>query len=368
MREENYPDKKTAVRRALCHLPEGQHEEAAKHLIGERESVADALRMLNAPRLHPLVLFSVDDRGRISGSITDGDIRRSLLRGVLPESPITDALHRDFTAIRPGDDSMHTLREAKERMLSLIPKIDEEGYAIDFVDPQRIHTILPLDALLMAGGRGERLLPLTLDTPKPLLKVGGKAIIDYNVEKLLGCGVNSIFVAVNYLHEQIEEHFRDNHPGADVRCVVEPSRMGTLGAASLIKEWRHEDVVVMNADLLSDLDLEEMYLHHRATDADATMAVTPYSVSVPYAIVTTEEDRVVGMQEKPVYNYFANAGVYIIKRRLVERVPEHRFTDAPQFLIDAMARGAKVAHYPIRGSWIDIGTPEEYRRACMTVK
>ncbi len=342
-------------------------EKALRHIVSERHSVSDALRMLNAPGLHPLVLFSVDEQGRLSGSLTDGDIRRALLRGVLPESPVKDALHRDFFALREGDDVNAKLRRAKELKLLLIPQLNADGFVVDLLEPERMRGVLPIDALLMAGGRGERLLPLTLDTPKPLLEVRGKAIIDYNVEKLVECGVKRIHVAVNYLHAQIERHFAERFPELDVRCVLEPTRLGTLGAASLIHDWRCDNVVVMNADLLSDLDLTEMYEHHIAAGVDATMAVTPYSVSVPYAIVATEGDRVTGLHEKPVYNYFANAGVYIMKRELIERVAADTFTDAPQFLMDAMKEGATVAHFPIRGSWIDIGTPEEYRRACMTI-
>jgi dTDP-glucose pyrophosphorylase len=349
-----------------CVLPQCRNK-ASRHLVSERQSVSDALRMLNAPGLHPLVLFSVDEQGRISGSLTDGDIRRALLRGILPESMVKDALHRDFFSLREGDDLNAKLRRAKELKLLLIPQLNADGYLVDLIEPESMRGVLPIDALLMAGGRGERLLPLTLDTPKPLLQVRGKAIIDYNVEKLIECGVKRIYVAVNYLHQQIERHFAEQFPDLDVRCVLEPTRLGTLGAASLIHDWSCDNVVVMNADLLSDLDLTEMYEHHVAAGVDATMAVTPYSVSVPYAIVATEGDRVTGLHEKPVYNYFANAGVYIMKRSLIERVAADTFTDAPQFLMDAIKQGATVAHFPIRGSWIDIGTPEEYRRACMTI-
>lgn len=334
------------------------------HIISVSAPLREAMSRLNAMGGRQLILFAVDDSGRTAGSLTDGDIRRSLLRGVAPDACVADAMNRNFAALRPGDDAFATLRDARSRRLRMLPRLDADGHPVALLDLDVVKEMLPLDAVLMAGGRGERLMPLTATTPKPLLKVGGKAIIDYNVEKLRCCGIDNVYLCLRYLHEQIEAHFSACHADIHAKAIVETKRMGTFGALSLITDWRHDDVLVMNADLLSSLDPAEMYERHRSTGADATMAVAPYSVAVPFAIIDTDDDRITGMREKPVFNYYANAGVYILKRSLIERMEPDTYVDAPDFLADAIADGLKVSFFPIVGTWIDIGTPEQYSRAC----
>lgn len=220
----------------------------------------------------------------------------------------------------------------------------------------------------MAGGRGERLRPLTLSIPKPLLAVGGKPIIDRNIEMLEEYGVRNIFVTVNYLHNKIEEHFRirnaketDNH--ADVTCVLEPKRLGTLGSLALVEGLRHDNILVMNSDLLTNLDFEKMWRTHTESGAHLTMGAVPYTVSVPFAIMRTKGSEVTGLEEKPTYNYFINGGVYMMRRELLERITKGEYLDAPNFIESLIADGLNVECFPIEGRWIDIGSPDDYRAA-----
>lgn len=334
------------------------------HLLPLEATLQESMSRLNNMGREPLILFIADAAGHIAGTLTDGDIRRGLLRGMTPADGVAGAMNRCFTALRPGDDEAAVLKKARERNLRMLPRLDAEGRLLQAVDLSKVRSLLPLDAVLMAGGRGERLMPLTANTPKPLLKVGGKAIIDYNVAKLKACGIDRVYLCLRYLHEQIEAHFAVNHADMEAVAMVETMRMGTFGALSLITDWQHDDILVMNADLLSSLDLTEMYERHRSTGADATMAVAPYTVAVPFAIIDTDEDRITGMREKPEFNYYANAGVYILKRNLVERMPRNVYVDAPDFLLEAIGEGRKVSYFPIVGTWIDIGTPDQYARAC----
>lgn len=338
------------------------------HLIPQSALLRDALCRLNDMGRAPLILFAIDASGRVTGSLTDGDIRRGLLRGLGPDSAVSEAMNSRFTALRPDADSYTLLEQARARNLRMLPRLDADGRLVALLDLDKIKALLPVDAVLMAGGRGERLMPLTASTPKPLLRVGGQAIIDYNVAKLRACGIDRVHLCLHYLHEQITAHFASEHADIDARSIVETKRMGTFGALSLISDWQHDDVLVMNADLLSSLDLEEMYRRHRDTSADATMAVAPYTVSVPFAIIDTEGDRITGMREKPEFNYFANAGVYMLKRSLLARMPADTYVDAPDFLLSAIADELKVTYFPIVGTWIDIGTPEQYARACSLMK
>lgn len=336
----------------------------ARHLIPLRATLLDALSAINTLSGESMTLFVYDDKGRIVGSVTDGDIRRSLLRGNGPDSMMEDAMCVNFKALHRDDDVFRKVRELKKEGIDVVPVLDADGMALDFIDLRTRECILPLDAVLMAGGRGERLRPLTLEIPKPLLKVGPKCIIDYNVDRLVHSGIDNIFVTVNYLHEQIESHFSETVDGVRIKCILEPMRLGTIGSLSLVDDLRHDNVLVMNSDLLTTLSFERMYAHHLDSEADITMAVVPYTVSVPFALVRTEGDHISDLEEKPVYNYFANAGVYIVRRELLCRLKQGEYADAPDFVREVIADGGKAAYYPVDGLWVDIGSPSDYRRAC----
>jgi dTDP-glucose pyrophosphorylase len=353
---------------ALCKIADKDKDRIAVHLISLASTVKDALQQINMLPGDEMTLFSFDECGKICGSLTDGDIRRALLNGASPETPLSSVIYHNFKSLCPTDNLFTKIRDLREKKLKLIPVIDAEGYITDLINLLKVKNILPIDAVLMAGGRGERLRPLTENCPKPLLKVGDKAIIDYNIDNLLQNGVSNIYVTVNYLHEQIEEHFKNYSDECDVKCILEPYRMGTFGAVSLIDKFESPHVLVMNSDLLTTLSLEDMYAHHNDSEADITMAVVPYVVSVPFAILNTDGDRVTSLEEKPVYNYFANAGVYIMKREIAAMIPKDSYTDAPDFIRDMIEQGRKVSYFPIVGTWIDIGSPDDYTRACELMK
>lgn len=328
-----------------------------RHLVASTASLRQALSRLNELPGERMTLFVVDGERRLMGSLTDGDVRRALLSGVGIDDAVSLAMHSPCRSVS-GEATAALPRGGG---INALPLLDERGRVIGIVDPTLTASVLPIDAVLMAGGKGERLRPLTETVPKPLLTVGGKAIIDYNVDALRACGVANISVTVNYLKEQLEEHFRQRGDG--VVCVAEPRRMGTFGSLSLVPTPRHENVLVMNSDLLTDISFEAMYRRHIESGAMLTMAVVPYKVSVPFAIVDTEGDRVRDLREKPVYNYFANAGVYILRSSLLEEIAPDSYLDAPDFIQSLIDRGDKVSYFPIEGTWVDIGSPEDYRRA-----
>lgn len=331
----------------------------SRHIVAVDASVRDAMALINALSGDAMTLFAVDSDMRVAGTVTDGDVRRALIAGADLDSPVDRVMNRSFISVAPDTDAAPVIAKARSRGIDLLPVV-EEGRLLRLYDLRRLRTVLPIDAVLMAGGRGERLRPLTLDTPKPLLKVGGRPIIDYNVEALRACGVDNIFVTVNYLHGQIEEHFSHD---SDVSCVLEPCRLGTIGSLSLIRDWKHDNVLLMNSDLLTSVDFESMLSHHVAHGADMTVATVPYTVSVPFAILATDDDRVSALVEKPTYNYLANAGIYMLRRSIVDDIPEGEPLDAPTFMEQVIARGGKVSHFPVNGSWIDIGSPDDFRFA-----
>lgn len=335
------------------------------HTVSQTDTLLHALSRLNSlPSGSAMTLVAIDDARHVKGTVTDGDLRRALLRGLQLDAPVSEAMHRQFGHITEGTESVESVRAMRRRGIRVIPVTDGDLRLIDILDTAETRNRLPLSAILMAGGKGERLRPLTLTTPKPLLPVGHHAIIDYNIMALHNVGVTDISVTVNYMADKLEAHFA----GTEVKTVAEPLPMGTLGSASLCAIPAEGDTIVMNADLLTSISLEEFYLHHKREQADITIAAIPYNVSVPYAILTTEGNEVKGLEEKPSYSYYANAGIYLISNRLLRALPADRRTDATDFIDSALAGGRKVTFFPISGTWIDIGSPTDYNHACELMK
>ena len=239
---------------------------------------------------------------------------------------------------------------------------------VDVVNLKKLKSYLPIDGVLMAGGKGERLRPLTEKTPKPLLKVGNKCIIDYNIDRLISYGVRHLSVTVNYLKEQLEEHFAEPRGNVQVKTVREPKFLGTIGSIKFVEHFYNDTVLLMNSDLFTNIDYEDFFLHFKEHDADMSIAAVPYTISVPYGIFELDGRNVKGVLEKPTYNYYANAGIYLIKRELLELIPEGDFFNATDFMDMLMNKGYKVIRFPLNGTWIDIGNPQEYQKAKELVK
>lgn len=343
-----------------------------QHIISTEATLRDALRMLNDLSGRVMTLFAVDSDGVMRGTVTGGDLRRALLRGESIESPVSAAMHTDFRSLRVGQDDVMAIRQCRNLGIKLLPRLDGDGRIVSVLDLSKCRTKLPVTAIVMAGGKGERLRPLTANTPKPMLEVGGKPIIDYNIEALLSCGIDRIYITVNYLAESIERHVASKPEWAGkVVCVREPMPLGTIGSATLAKLPDEGYTIVTNSDILTTISYEDMYLHHTARRADITIAAIPYQVSVPYAILTVDandESRVKGLSEKPSYSFFANAGIYIFPNAMLRSLPDDRRTDATDLIDSAIAKDKTVTYYPINGTWIDIGSPVDFKHAAELMK
>ncbi len=336
----------------------------ACHIISAGSTLLEALDKLNGLSGGAMTLFAVGEDGRLLGSLTDGDVRRAFLNGADTSSPVSAAMNRACRSVS-GTPDPALLRSLRNIGITLVPVVSHDGRVDDIIDLSGGRTRVPLRALIMAGGKGERLRPATLDTPKPLLKIEGKAIIDYNVEALSACGISDITVSTRYLAEQIDSHFSRPVAGVNVRTVREETPLGTIGAAAMLPA-SPLDTLVMNSDLLTTASFEEMYLRHRDSGADATVAVIPYQVSVPYAVLTLDpedSDRVCGIEEKPAFSYYANAGIYIMRPDVLAMIRPGERTDATDLLERAIAVGRKVTYYPVDGTWIDVGSPVDFRQA-----
>lgn len=339
-----------------------------RYILLDTATIKDALVTLDSNSDDILTLIVVDQEGKMLGSLTDGDVRRGLIRGVQLTDNVKDIMHTTFRFINDENRDVSVIKEYKERGIKLLPFLDKEGKIKKVYALNRISSILPIDAVIMAGGKGERLRPLTLTTPKPLLKVGDKCIIDYNVDALINYGLENISVTINYLGEQLEEHYKDKRNDVQIKCVREPNFLGTMGSVKFVDSFVNNTVLVMNSDLFTNIDYEDFYLHFLQNDADISVAAVPYSVNVPYGIFELTGRDILGVKEKPTYNYYANAGIYLIKKELLDLIPDNVFYNATDLIETLIAASRKVIRYPLTGYWIDIGKPEDYQKAQELVK
>lgn len=340
------------------------------HLINQNVSLIEALAQINAVAPEPLVLFVMDDERRMVGTLTDGDSRRALIAGASVNDKVEKIMHRDFNYMKVEDvDDVKEIKRQRDLKMRLVPVLDAGNHIVEIINLEKYNSRLPIDAVLMAGGKGERLRPLTLETPKPLLKVGDKCIIDHNIDRLISYGVKNISVTVNYLKEQIEEHFVEPRGEVKVQTVREPKFLGTIGSIKFVENFYNDTVLVMNSDLFTNINYEDFYLHFKEHNADMSVAAVPYSVQVPYGIFKIEDRRnITGLVEKPTYDYYANAGIYLIKKTALDLIPEDTFFNATDLIEALIAAGKKVIRFPLNGTWIDIGNPQEYKRANELVK
>lgn len=338
--------------------------------IKHDKTILEALSMLDKLSAdNILTLFVVDEDARLLGSLTDGDIRRYLVKGGNLNDSVIEAAYKDCTFIKCNDKkNVFVLHQLRERGMNKIPVLDKNHHIQEIYDFVNFKAYLPIDAVLMAGGKGERLRPLTEKTPKPLLKVGGKCIIDHNIDRLIRYGIKHINVTVNYLAEQIEEHYNEPRDGIKVHTVREPKFLGTIGSIKFVESFHNDVVLVMNSDLFTNIDYEDFYLHFEEHKTDMSVAAVPYNVSIPYGILDLDGRDIKGLLEKPKYNYYANAGIYLIRKSALQEIPDDEFFNATDLIEKLISENKKVVRYPLNGTWIDIGTPQEYQKAQELVK
>lgn len=335
-----------------------------KYTIDSNATMLDALSQLeNLGKKDELTLFITDENKAVLATLTDGDIRRSLINGHSLTDIVIIAGHKNFAFLHKDNFKINQIREYRRTRIKLLPILDNEKHIVDVLNLSQQKSYLPIDAILMAGGKGERLRPLTENTPKPLIKVGDKCIIDYNVDNLISYGLKHISVTVNYLKEQLEEHFSVERNGIKINTVREPKYLGTIGSVKFVDTFYNDTILVMNSDLFTNINYEDFFLHFKQHDADMSAAAVPYVVKVPYGVFNLKGREIIGVAEKPTISYYANAGMYLIKKERLDLIPENEYFNATDFMDKLITNGFKVIRYPISGYWIDIGQFDELERA-----
>jgi dTDP-glucose pyrophosphorylase len=339
------------------------NEQIARHLIHEQTGVREALSRLDSLP-GDSVLFVVDDSNRLISSLTDGDIRRGLIRGLDMSTPLREYTQPGVRFLKHDDKLVDKLRELREQNYRIIPIVDNEQRILDIVNFRLQRSYLPMEAIIMAGGLGSRLRPLTNDTPKPLLEVGGRAILEHNIRRLASYGVKKVTISVRYLGQQIVDHFGDGSSfNMDISYLWEDEPRGTIGAVSELEDFSTERVLIMNSDLLTTVNLEEMYAETVEKSADMMVATVPYEVKIPYGVLETEGDLITALREKPTYTYYSNAGIYIVGADHLRGIPKTGPYTAPDLMEKLYTGSHRVAHFPIIDYWLDIGKPEDFEKA-----
>lgn len=344
--------------------------ETSKHIIELTYTVKDALKHLNSfEDSEVLTLFVVDQGDKLVGAVTDGDIRRALIEDVVVQDNISKVMYQKFRYFEEGDLNLEKFNKFKSQGLKLIPMVKSDMTLVKLIDISKKSSLLPVDALIMAGGKGTRLMPLTKDCPKPLLKVGEKPIIEHNVDRLSRFGVVNLHISLKYLGEKIESYFGDGSSKTmNIDYLWEEEPLGTIGVASNLTTLKNDILLVMNSDLLTNIDFEDMYKEFISSDAHMMVATIPYNVNIPYAVLETKGKSVVSFKEKPTYTYYSNAGIYLIKREVLNLIPKNQHFNATDLMDCLIKEDYHLTYYPILGYWLDIGKHTDFEKAQEDIK
>ncbi len=337
------------------------------YIIHKNESCLDAMLKLDQGDSIQ-TLFVIDDNERLIGTLTDGDIRRGLIKGHNLDSPVYNFCYRNFSYINK-EINVAEIQKLKREGKKVFPKLDMAGKIEKVYNLSRLKSILPLHAVIMAGGRGERLRPLTDQTPKPMLPLGNKPILEHNIDRLISYGIETITISVKYLAEQIMDYFGDgSKKGITINYITENQPLGTIGSITQVKNTNYNSILVLNSDVFTNIDYEEFYLTFEKENADMAVASIPYSIDIPYAIMDLENNRITGFKEKPKNTYYANAGIYLIKKECINLIPQDVFFNATDLMSSIIEDSGKLIHSPITGYWIDIGKHDDYNKAKELIK
>lgn len=339
-----------------------------EHLILSGSSIREALFKLN-DLAQDAILFVVNNEDQLLGSLTDGDVRRGLLNNYTISDSIDQIIQSDFRYIRKGDNDIKKIIELREANYRILPILDGKNIVVNVINFRNIISYLPIDAVIMAGGRGERLKPLTDFIPKPLLKVGEKPIIELNIERLTKFGIDDFWISVKYLGEQIEAYFGDGkNRNIDIQYIWEKEPLGTIGAVSLINNFRHDYILITNSDLLTNIDFEHFFLDFLSNNADLSVLTIPYQVSIPYAVLETSNNFIKSFKEKPTYTYYSNGGVYLMKKEMLKHIPLNKLFNSTDLMEKLINENFNVVSYPFLGYWLDIGKHDDFNKAQIDIK
>ena len=339
-------------------------QDLEKFFLYENNSIRDALEIIDKAAMR--IAIVVDKNKKFLGTLSDGDIRRALLSSSSLEDNIKQIYYKNSTTALKTDSKDSIIKKAIKNKVYQIPILDNNGLVVDVLDLATLLTITKRKnkVILMAGGLGTRLRPLTKHTPKPLLKVGDKPILQTIIENFAAHGFENIVISLNYKSEMIRDFFKDGSDfGVNIEYIEENKRLGTAGALSLLKESPNEPFFVMNGDLLTNVNFTELLDYHTFANNTATMCVREYQYQIPYGVIETNNEQITSIVEKPIQKFFVNAGIYLLNSEVLETIPKDEFYDMPTLFEHLLEQQKKVSSFPIHEYWLDIGQHHDFTKA-----
>jgi dTDP-glucose pyrophosphorylase len=333
-------------------------------LVYESTELKVVLKKMNKSTMQ--IVLVIDSNNKLIGTITDGDVRRGLLNGLRLEDSIESITYKTPAIARVGDSKTDILHLARLENLHQIPIVDDKGCIVDLFISSDFNACNKKSnkVILMVGGLGTRLRPLTEKTPKSLLKVGDKPILQTIVERFVEYGFTDIIMCVNYKAEIIKSYFKDGSDfGASIEYILETKRMGTAGALSLLTENPDKPFFVMNGDVLTNVNFESILRYHLEKKADLTMCVREYDFEVPYGVVSVKNSCIESIIEKPIHSFFVNAGIYILNPNALDFIPKNDYYDMPTLFQKMIDKNNNVVSFPIHEYWLDIGNYTDFSKA-----
>ncbi len=333
-------------------------------LISPHHTVLETLKIIDDAALE--IALVVDESGRLLGTVTDGDIRRGLIRGISLETSIDVLMNKNpVTANQsvPDDELMFTMTSFSIKHLPIISS-DNKIVKLVLLKDLFSRKTRPNLAVIMAGGLGSRLGPLTKNTPKPLLNVGDKPLLSTTVEQLSRHGIEKVFISINYKADRIKEYFAENPAsGIEVNFLEEKEFLGTAGAISLLPEEPSAPFIVMNGDIVSPINFGNLLDYHQASNKSMTLCTREFNFQIPYGVVRLRGNELESMQEKPEHTIIINAGIYVLNPEVKQLVPENTSIDMPDLIEKVMKEQSGAACFPVADFWLDIGNPKDYSKA-----
>ncbi len=335
-------------------------------LVATDTRIVEAIRVLDDSDAH--ICLVVDGGRKLLGTVTDGDIRRGILRSIPLDAPVDAIMNTAPKVVSASRPDTETVRLMTSLSMRQMPVVDGDGQVVDLKVLDDLMAApngqRPNWVVLMAGGRGMRLRPLTRKTPKPLLSLSGTPILEWIVKAFLREGFHRFLISVNYKADLVKEHLGDgSRLGAEIRYLEESTPLGTAGPLGLIDERPQDPIFVMNGDILTKVNVARLLDFHQEQEATATMAVGEYEVEVPYGVVVTDGPRVAAVEEKPKHRFYINAGMYVLDPTVLDLVERDNPLDMPDLFRRLIDEGRTVAAFPVREYWLDIGRRDDFDRA-----
>lgn len=333
-------------------------------LLPPSADLRQAIETIDASAMQ--IALVVDDGMHLLGTVTDGDIRRGILRGVTLDQSIGQIMNTQPTVAKADEPREQMLANMQLRQLHRIPVVNDQRQivGIEFIEELIQPSAKENWVVLMAGGLGSRLRPLTDDCPKPMLRVGNKPLLETIIENFTEYGFRNFFISVNYKADMVKDYFGDGaRLGVKIRYLEENQKLGTAGALSLLPETPAAPLLVMNGDVLTKVNFRQLLDFHASHHSAATMCVREYDFQVPYGVVRIDRHRIVGIDEKPVQRFFVNAGIYVLNPEVLASIPAGNYFDMPTLFETLIAKEEETVVFPIREYWLDIGQLADYDRA-----